>query len=96
MKQVYLKKGKEDSINRFHPWIFSGAIHHFSLQPEEGEVVEVYASTPIENGNGWDFKYVATGHFQIGSIMVRILSFEKEDINESFYYNRIESAYNMR
>ncbi len=96
MKQIFLKKGKEESLNRFHPWVFSGAIHHFSLQPDEGEVVEVYASTPNENGNGWDFKYMATGHFQIGSIMVRILSFEREEINENFYFRKIDSAFKMR
>ena len=96
MKQVFLKKGKEDSLNRFHPWIFSGAIHHFSLQPEEGEVVEVFASFPQDNGRGWEFRYVATGHFQIGSIMVRILSFDKEDIDEDFYVKRIGDAYEVR
>ena len=96
MKQVFLKKGKEDSVNRYHPWVFSGAIHHFSLQPEEGEVVEVFASFQKDKTNEWEFKYIATGHFQIGSIMVRILSFENEQIDEDFYRRKIESAYNMR
>ncbi len=96
MKQVFLKKGKEESINRFHPWIFSGAIHHFSLQPEEGEIVQVFASRQAEKSGEWEFHYVATGHFQIGSIMVRILSFENENINEDFYEKRIEAAYKMR
>jgi 23S rRNA (cytosine1962-C5)-methyltransferase len=96
MKQAFLRKGKEDSLNRFHPWIFSGAIHHFSEQPEEGEVVEVYASTPNENGKDWDFKYIATGHFQIGSIMIRILSFSGEEIDEDFYKRKIAVALDVR
>ena len=96
MKQVFLKKGKEESVNRFHPWIFSGAIHHFSLQPEEGEVVEVYASFQKDKTNDWDFKFLAMGHFQVGSIMVRILSFENQTIDQNFYAKMIQAAYNTR
>ncbi len=96
MKQAFLRKGKEDSLNRFHPWVFSGAIHHFSEQPEEGEVVEVYASVLKDDGSGWDYQYVATGHFQIGSIMVRVLSFEHEEINEDFYARKIAIAKDVR
>ena len=58
MHKVYLKPGKEDSLKRFHPWIFSGAIAHFDGEPEEGEVVEVYTSKK---------EFIAKGHFQIGS-----------------------------
>ena len=65
MHKVYLKPGKEDSLKRFHPWIFSGAIAHFDGEPEEGEVVEVYTSKK---------EFIAKGHFQIGSIAVRVLS----------------------
>ena len=55
MHKVYLKPGKEDSLKRFHPWIFSGAIAHFDGEPEEGEVVEVYTSKK---------EFIAKGHFQ--------------------------------
>ena len=72
MHKVYLKPGKEDSLKRFHPWIFSGAIAHFDGEPEEGEVVEVYTSKK---------EFIAKGHFQIGSIAVRVLSFKQEEIN---------------
>lgn len=96
MKQVFLKKGKEDSINRFHPWIFSGAIHHFSEQPEEGEVVQVFAATPTPSQKGLEFRLVATGHYQVGSIMVRILEFGEADIDELFYQKRIQAALNVR
>ncbi|MCR5313124.1 MAG: class I SAM-dependent rRNA methyltransferase [Bacteroidaceae bacterium] len=87
MKQVFLKRGKDESLRRFHPWIFSGAIHHMSEQPEEGEVVEVYTS---EN------EYIATGHYQIGSIMVRVLSFEQENIDQKFYAHRLAVALDVR
>ena len=87
MKKIYLKRGKEESILRFHPWVFSGAIHHTDNTPEEGELVEIYTS---------DGQYLATGHYQIGSIMVRILTFQQEPINELFYQKRIHEAYKMR
>ena len=85
--KIYLKKGKEDSLKRFHPWIFSGAIHHFERQPEEGDVVEVCDST----GN-----FLAVGHYQIGSIAIRILSFTPVEINEAFFTLQLQSAYLMR
>ena len=87
MKKIFLKRGKDESLRRFHPWIFSGAIHHTSEQPEEGEVVTVYTS---EN------EYIATGHFQIGSIMVRVLSFEHEEIDKAFYTRRLATALDVR
>ncbi len=87
MKQIYLKRGKEESLLRFHPWIFSGAVHHMSEEPEEGEVVEVYTS---------EKEYIATGHFQIGSIMVRVLSFEHETIDVDFYSRKLTVAYDVR
>ena len=58
MYKVYLKPGKEESLKRFHPWVFSGAIAHFDGEPEEGEVVEIYTSKK---------EFIAKGHFQIGS-----------------------------
>jgi 23S rRNA (cytosine1962-C5)-methyltransferase len=96
MKQVYLKNGKDDSLRRFHPWVFSGAIHHFSEQPADGEVVEVYSSTPRADHSGFDNEYIASGHFQVGSIMVRVLTFEHEAIDETFYQRRLQSAYDLR
>ena len=69
MHKVYLKPGKEESLKRFHPWIFSGAIARFDGEPEEGEVVEVYTSKK---------EFIAEGHFQIGSIAVRVLSFRQD------------------
>lgn len=98
MKKVYLKRGKDESLRRFHPWIFSGAIHHFDSQPEEGEVVEVYAlrNNAEHTGTDLDYEYIATGHYQIGSIMVRVLTFDNEQIDRTFYERRIASAYDVR
>ena len=87
MHKVYLKPGKEDSLKRFHPWIFSGAIAHFDGEPEEGEVVEVYTSKK---------EFIAKGHFQIGSIAVRVLSFKQEEINHDFWKHKLEVAYDVR
>ena len=97
MKKVFLKSGKEESLKRFHPWIFSGAIHHFDEEPEEGEVVEVYSATPKNNGeHGFDYEFIAKGHYQIGSIMVRVLTFDNESIDENFYAKKLSVAYNVR
>ncbi|MBR4312408.1 MAG: tRNA pseudouridine(55) synthase TruB, partial [Bacteroidaceae bacterium] len=75
-KTVYLKKGKEESLGRFHPWVFSGAIHHIDGQPEEGDVVRVVSA---------DGRFLAVGHIQIGSIAVRVLSFEDIAIDHAFW-----------
>ena len=69
-KQIYLKRGKEDSLLRFHPWIFSGAISRIDEGLEEGETVCVMKH---------DSRFIAVGHFQIVSIAVRILSFRDVD-----------------
>lgn len=87
MKSIFLKRGKEESLRRFHPWIFSGAILRMNEEPEEGEVVQVYTS---EN------EYIATGHFQIGSIMVRVLSFDNEEIDQNFYERKLSIALDAR
>ncbi len=87
MHKVYLKPGKEESLKRFHPWIFSGAIARFDSEPEEGEVVEVYTSKK---------EFIAKGHFQIGSIAVRVLSFKQEPINRDFWKRKLEVAYDLR
>jgi 23S rRNA (cytosine1962-C5)-methyltransferase len=87
MHKVYLKPGKEESLKRFHPWIFSGAIARVEGNPEEGEVVEVYTSKK---------EFIAEGHYQIGSIAVRVLSFKQEPIDGDFWKKRLEVAYDLR
>ena len=86
-KQVYLKPKKEESLKRFHPWIFSGAINSIDGTPEEGEVVEIYDSKK---------NFLAIGHCQIGSITIRILSFQKEEINLEFWKKRFTTAFQLR
>ena len=86
-KTIQLKKGKEESLNRFHPWIFSGAILKKDDDIEEGEVVRVYTH---------DKRFIALGHYQIGSIAVRVLSFSDTEISLSFWVSRLQSAFDMR
>jgi len=86
-KQIYLKKGKEESLRRFHPWVFSGAIHHADEGIEEGETVRVITS-------GGEF--IAVGHYQIGSIAVRVLSFSDCAIDAEFWRSRFRAALQMR
>ncbi len=87
MSRIILKAGKDKSVFRYHPWIFSGAIAKTEGKIQEGELVKVYNS---EN------RFLATGHYQIGSIAVRILSFEDIEINYDFWKKRIGQAYKMR
>ena len=87
MRQVYLKRGKEESLLRFHPWVFSGAIHRIDEGVEEGEVVRVVN----EHGD-----FIAVGHFQLGSIAVRVLSFSDENIDDDYWARRLASALNVR
>ena len=84
---MQLKRSKEDSLLRFHPWVFSGAIQQADAGIAEGEVVRVLTA-------GGDF--IAVGHYQAGSIAVRILSFRDVEINDEFWYSRLESALRMR
>ena len=86
-KKVYLKAGKEESLKRFHPWVFSGAIARIEGEPEEGEIVDVYTSKK---------EFIACGHFQIGSIAVRVLTFRQEEINLDFWKHRLEVALDLR
>ena len=86
-KNVYLKKGKEESLKRFHPWVFSGAIHHTDDEIDEGETVRVVLL---------DGTFIAVGHWQIGSIAVRVLSFDDEEIDDEFWKKRLSSALEMR
>jgi len=88
MSNVYLKSGKEESLKRFHPWVFSGAISRIEGKVQEGDLVEVYTSQR---------EFIARGHYQVGSIMVRVLTFdEKETIDEGFWQHRLQEACQKR
>lgn len=87
ISNLYLKKGKEESLQRFHPWVFSGAVHHIDGNPEEGDLVRVLAA---------DGRFIAVGHWQIGSIVVRVLSFEDIDITDDFWTERLRVALDVR
>ena len=84
---IYLKRGKEESLQRFHPWIYSGAIQHIEGQEDEGAIVRVLTS------NG---EYIATGQWQIGTIAVRVLTFDDEAIDDAFWRRRLQVALDMR
>ncbi len=86
-KSVFLKKGKEDSLLRFHPWIFSGAIQSADDGIHEGDIVKVFTV----NGD-----FIAIGHYQRGSIAVRVLTFEDRVIDLDFWKSRLLSAFMMR
>lgn len=86
-KTIQLKKGKEDSLKRFHPWIFSGAIQRIDEGISEGDTVRVITSQG---------EFIAIGHYQIGSIAVRVLAFNDYEINSAFWYNKLLSALQMR
>ena len=86
-KTIILKKGKESSLLRFHPWIFSGAIQAIDDDVEEGDTVRVLSH---------DKKFLAVGHYQIGSIAVRVLSFEDITIDGDFWRERLQKAYEVR
>ena len=84
---VTLKKGKSSSLERFHPWVFSGAIAHKPDKLEECEVVDIQSQ---------EGKYLATAHFQIGSIMLRIISFERKIIDREFWREKLQEAIELR
>ena len=86
-KSVTLKRGKEKSLERLHPWVFSGAIATAEETIEEGDLVTVYAH---------DGTLIGNGHSQIGSIAVRMLTFDDTAIDEAFYQKRLLNAYRMR
>ena len=86
-KNIYLKKGKDESLKRFHPWVFSGAIAHMDEGINEGDVVRLLDCQGT---------FMAVGHFQFGTIMVRVLSFEDIAIDESFWEERLRQAYESR
>lgn len=86
-KKIILKPKKEESLKRFHPWVFSGAVQQKEEPIEEGEIVSVYT----HNGD-----FIAIGHYQIGSIEVRVLSFEDILINNGFWEQRLQAALDLR
>ena len=86
-KKVILRKGKEESLQRFHPWIFSGAVMYLEGNPEEGDLVEVV------NSQG---SFLCKGHWQVGSIAVRVLTFDDEPIDDDFWKRRLSSALAVR
>lgn len=86
-KTIKLKRGKEESLDRYHPWVFSGAIHTTPDEIEEGDTVNVVAS---------DGRHIGVGHYQIGSIAVRILDFGDREINADFWQQRLQQALAMR
>ena len=87
MKTIQLKKGKDESLRRFHPWVFSGAIQHVDDDVAEGDIVRVVTA-------GGDF--IAVGHYQEGSIAVRVLLFRDVSIDDAFWAARLQSALQMR
>jgi len=87
MISIQLKPKKEESLQRFHPWLFSGAIQRIEGNPAEGDLVEVLDT----NRN-----FLAIGHYQIGSIAVRVVSFENIPVDDDFWSNKIKHAYSMR
>lgn len=87
MITVLLKPKKEESLLRFHPWLFSGAIQRIEGEPAEGDLVEV-----LDNKRN----FLAIGHYQIGSIAVRAVTFQKEAIDDAFWSRKIKLAYAMR
>ena len=86
--KAFLRPKKEQSLYRFHPWIFSGAIARYEKEPEEGDIVDIFTA---------DKTFIARGHYQIGSIAVRVLTFdETEEINDAFWTKRIGTALKVR
>lgn len=85
--KLYLKRGKEESLGRFHPWVFSGAVQRIEGEPEEGDIVAVYTA---------DGNYIAKGHWQVGSIALRVLTFGHEDIDADFWEARLSAACQVR
>ena len=86
-QSVYLKRGKEDSLMRFHPWVFSGAIEHMDNGIKEGDIVRIMSKSGQTLG---------VGHYQIGSIAVRILAFDDITIDDDFWRNKLQTALDVR
>ena len=87
MIKVILKRGRDESLRRFHPWVFSGAIAEVQGNPSEGDLVAVHAS---------DGGFLAFGHYQIGSIAVRVLSFDESALHPDFWEVMLSRALQVR
>ena len=87
MNRIFLKRGREESLGRKHPWVFSGAIARMDGKPAEGDIVDVYSS---------EGEFLARGHYQIGSITVRVLTFSPEEITPEWWVKRMRAAYDVR
>lgn len=87
MAKIILRKGREESLRRFHPWVFSGAIADIAGNPAEGDIVGVYSSDGI---------FLAAGHYQIGSIAVRVLSFDEDVLNPDYWEIMLGRALQVR
>jgi len=85
--KIMLKPGREKSILRYHPWIFSGAVGDLEPGIEEGDIADVFSHDNI---------YLATGHFQPSTINVRLFTFEEQDINKEFWKNKLKDAIGLR
>ena len=87
MVKVFLKHGRDESLRRFHPWVFSGAVAQVQGSPAEGDIVGVYSA---------EGQFLASGHWQVGSIAVRILSFDADPTAPDFWTNSIARALQAR
>ena len=87
MVKVFLKHGRDESLRRFHPWVFSGAVAQVQGSPAEGDIVGVYSA---------EGQFLASGHWQVGSIAVRILSFDADPTAPDFWINSIARALQAR
>lgn len=85
--KIILKHGKEEALRRFHPWVFSGAIHKIFGPVNEGCIVEVYSSRD---------EFLGMGHYNEGSITVRVFSFKRTDCSRDFWKSKLENALNYR
>ena len=86
-KKIQLRKGKDESLRRFHPWVFSGAIQQIEDGVQEGQLVRVVT---------YEGDFIAVGHYQQGSIAVRVLTFSDVEIDDDFWFFRLQSALQMR
>jgi 23S rRNA (cytosine1962-C5)-methyltransferase len=87
IKTAILHKGKDAALRRFHPWVFSGAIRQWKDKPEDGEIVEVRSA---------DGEFLGTGHFQDGSIQVRVFSFAPVEADVDFWEAKLQNAFQLR
>ena len=87
MDKIILKPRREESLLRFHPWVFSGAVAQIVGHPAEGDLVSVCSS---------DGKLLCCGHYQIGSIAVRVLSFDEDPTQADFWLRMLTRAYKLR